>query len=219
MKSQNSKSSNYAKSNGRTKSHSVYNLIILDESGSMESIKSGIISGFNEVIQSIKGIGKKFTEQRHFVSFVTFNGLGIKTLLECVPVNRIKPIDENIYNPDSMTPLYDAIGFSVNSLRKNIAGDRESNVIVTILTDGLENASKEYCENQIKELIENLKKNKWEFTYIGTDHDVDKSSKSISIINKISFNKNEESIDNMFASEKMARVLLCGDIYESYSKK
>ena len=56
--------------------HQVHNLIILDESGSMESIKPTIINGFNELVQSIKGIQKQFPEQEHFISIITFNGFG-----------------------------------------------------------------------------------------------------------------------------------------------
>lgn len=59
------------------KRHQVHNLIILDESGSMECIKRTIIQGFNELVQTIKGIEKQFPEQEHFISFVSFNGLGI----------------------------------------------------------------------------------------------------------------------------------------------
>ena len=56
--------------------HKVHNLIILDESGSMDSIKSTIIQSFNEIVQTIKGIEKEFLEQEHFISLVSFNGLG-----------------------------------------------------------------------------------------------------------------------------------------------
>ena len=61
--------------------HKVYNLIILDESGSMVRIKKDTIEGFNEIVQTIKGIEQKFPEQEHWISMVTFNGLGIKTML------------------------------------------------------------------------------------------------------------------------------------------
>ena len=54
------------------KKHQVHNLIILDESGSMQSIKSFIINGFNELVQSIKGIQKQFPEQEHYISIVSF---------------------------------------------------------------------------------------------------------------------------------------------------
>ena len=60
--------------------HQVHNLIILDESGSMESIKKTIIEGFNEIVQTVKGIEKAFPEQEHFISLVTFNGRGQKLL-------------------------------------------------------------------------------------------------------------------------------------------
>lgn len=62
------------------KKHEVHNLIILDESGSMNSIKNHVISGLNEIVQTIKGIEKKFPEQEHYITFLTFNGFGIKQL-------------------------------------------------------------------------------------------------------------------------------------------
>ena len=61
--------------------HQVHNLIILDESGSMESIKQPTIEGFNEIVQTIKGIEKQFPEQEHFISLMSFNSLGRKTHL------------------------------------------------------------------------------------------------------------------------------------------
>ena len=60
-----------------TKSVKIYNLIILDESGSMASLKRSTISGFNEVVQSIQSASKQFPEQQHYISLVTFNGDGI----------------------------------------------------------------------------------------------------------------------------------------------
>jgi hypothetical protein len=57
----------------------VHNLIILDESGSMASIQETTIQGFNEIVQTIKGIEKQYPDQEHFISLISFNGLGIKT--------------------------------------------------------------------------------------------------------------------------------------------
>jgi len=59
----------------------VHNLIILDESGSMFDIKGAIIKGFNEIVETVKGIQDQFPEQEHFISFMTFNGVGQKFLL------------------------------------------------------------------------------------------------------------------------------------------
>jgi Mg-chelatase subunit ChlD len=185
--------------------HHVHNLIILDESGSMESIKKNIIRGFNEIVQTVKGIEKEFPEQEHFISLITFNGLGHKTLHFADPVNRLEMIDDSRYQPDATTPLYDAIGFSCAKLRNYLGNSKNYNVLVTILTDGEENASTEYNGPAVRRLIEELKSNNWTFTYIGTEHDVEKAATSISINNMIMFSKCEESMNEMFIKEKKAR--------------
>ena len=185
--------------------HQVHNLIILDESGSMGSIKKTIIEGFNEIVQTVKGIEKEFPEQEHFISLVTFNGLGQKLLHFIDPVSRLEQIDDKRYQPDASTPLYDAMGFSFAKLRQVVDNLTDYNVLVTILTDGEENASTEYTGKAIKKLIAELKLNRWTFTYIGTDHDVEKFAASISITNTMVFNKNEADMKAMFVKEQSSR--------------
>ena len=182
--------------------HQVHNLILLDESGSMWSIKNTIIQGFNEIVQTVKGIALQYPEQEHLITFVTFNGLKIKTLHYCEPVEKLNEIDEKKYQPDASTPLYDAMGFSFAKLRKELEGKTEYNVLVTILTDGEENSSKEFSGAAIKQLVEELSQNNWTFTYIGADHDVEKFAISISITNAMQFNKNEADMKEMFVKEK-----------------
>ncbi len=185
--------------------HQVHNLIILDESGSMDSIKKTIIQGFNEIVQTVKGIEQNFPEQEHFISLVTFNGLGQKVLHFTDPVKKLEQIDEAKYQPAASTPLYDAMGFSFAMLRKVLEFKPDHNVLVTILTDGEENASKEYSGKDIKKMIEELKLNRWTFTYIGTDHDVEKFAASISITNTLVFQKNEQDMKAMFVKEQSSR--------------
>lgn len=79
------------------------------------------------------------------------------------------------------------------------------------MTDGEENASKDFSANSIKKLVEELKEKRWTFTYIGTDHDVEKIASSLSINNTMMFEKNEEDIKSMFFKEQNARA--------NYSKK
>ena len=186
--------------------HQVHNLILLDESGSMTSIKNTIIQGFNEIVQTVKGIALQYPEQEHLITFVTFNGLGMKTLHFCEPVEKLKEIDDEKYQPDAMTPLYDAMGFSFAKLRKELEGKSEYNVLVTILTDGEENSSKEFSGAAIKHLVEELSLKNWTFTYIGADHDVEKFAISISITNTMQFNKNEADMKQMFVKEQNARM-------------
>ena len=189
----------------------VYNLIILDESGSMSAIKNATISGFNEVVQTIKGIEKKFPEQQHFISLVTFNGLGIKTLLDKQPAVSLSLIDEKTYQPDSMTPLYDAIALSVLKLKIDVAGIESVNVLVTILTDGEENVSKEFSHAQVNSIVAEQKNLGWTFTYIGANHDVERVARSISITNTMVFEADEKLMKHTFAKESQSR--------EQYSMK
>ena len=79
------------------------------------------------------------------------------------------------------------------------------------MTDGEENDSKEFSGSDIKKLVEELKQNRWTFTYIGTDHDVEKIAISLSINNTMVFEKNEADIKKMFMKEQSARA--------NYSKK
>lgn len=185
----------------------VYNLIILDESGSMEAIKSATITGFNEVVQTIKGVEKQFPEQEHFVSLVTFNGLGIKTKLFNKKVKSLKEINERSFQPDASTPLFDAIGFSVNKLRREIESQKDSNVLVTILTDGDENASEEYTGAAVKSLIDEMKSQGWTFTYIGANHDVEQVAFSLSIHNVLKFEANDADVKRAFDVDKKSRIL------------
>jgi hypothetical protein len=185
--------------------HKVYNLIILDESGSMQSIKNYIIQGFNELVQTIKGIETQFPEQEHYVSFVSFNGLGRKTLLWNVPVKNLQVIDADNYRPEANTPLFDAIGYSVTRLNTDLNETMDCNVLVTILTDGEENSSQEYNLYSIKRIIEAFKERKWTFSYIGTDHNVVQVATSISINNSIYFEKTPSGLKDIFAREKISR--------------
>ena len=187
--------------------HQVHNLIILDESGSMSSIKPSIIEGFNEIVQTVKGVEKQYPDQAHFITFVTFNGLGQKTLLYRQPVGELELLDENKYNPDASTPLLDAMGFGFIKLKKDLEKVPNYNVLVTILTDGEENASKEFSGIAIKKMIEELSMQNWTFTYIGTDHDVESFALSVSITNTMKYEKNPEDIKNMFIKEASARFM------------
>ncbi len=193
-------------SSSNQKTHNVFNLIILDESGSMNSIKSTIISGFNEVVQTVKGVAKEYPEQAHFITLVTFNSLKTNTLLENESVEKLDEIDKTKYNPTAGTPLFDAMGNSISQLRKITQTHSDYNVLVTILTDGEENSSKEYNGKTIKTMVEELKSENWTFTYIGANHDVEAFAAAISIDNTLKFEANEQDIKKMFRREKSSRM-------------
>lgn len=89
--------------------HQAHNLIVLDESGSMVSIKEATIRGFNEIVQTIRAVEKQFPGQEHFISFVSFNSLATKTHLWCEPVAQLQALDDSSYEPAASTPLFDAL--------------------------------------------------------------------------------------------------------------
>jgi Mg-chelatase subunit ChlD len=186
--------------------HNVYNLIILDESGSMQSIKAPTIRGFNEVVQTIKEVEEKFPQQKHFVSFVTFNTNGTKLRLWNQEVSKLQLIDENLFNPSASTPLYDAIGQSISRLKETISPNGTYNVLVTILTDGEENSSRIFSQAQISRMIEELKSKSWTFAYIGANHDVITAARGMGIDNTMKFEANEKDMEMMFLKEKKARL-------------
>lgn len=178
----------------------IFNLIIIDESGSMQSIKKQAIDSVNETIQTICSAQKKHEDQEHYVSLVTFND-DVKTVHDCVPVSEVTELTSETYQPACCTALYDAMGLSVNALRKKVAD--VDKVLVTVVTDGYENASKEYSGKAIKALVDELKAKGWVFAYIGANQDVEAVAASISITNTMNFEAT--CVGTTAMSEKLRR--------------
>lgn len=184
----------------------VYNLIILDKSGSMESIRKAAIDGYNETLGSIKSAQLKYLDsQEHYISLAVFCGCGVEMVYDCTPIKDAEKLTKERYNPCCMTPLYDAIGKSVKALAKISDAEEDSAVLVTIITDGMENASQEWTGSAIKRLIDERKEEGWMFSYVGADHDVESVAASISITNTVVWNKTTEGTEAMFNNENSAR--------------
>lgn len=181
----------------------IHNLIILDESGSMESIKRAAINGMNETVQSIRDAQKKHEDQEHIVSLVSFNSSEIKGIYDCVPVAEVKELTDKEYVPDCCTPLYDAMGLSLNHLRAKV--NDEDKVLVTIITDGEENSSTEYNSVAIKALVDSLKEKGWVFAYIGANQDVLKVAQTISVTNVMNFSSTDFGTTSAIASLRKSR--------------
>ena len=178
----------------------IFNLIIIDESGSMQSIKKQAIDSVNETIQTIRSAQTKHEEQEHYVSLITFND-NVKTIYDCVPVSEVTELTYETYQPACCTALYDSMGLSVNALRKKVA--EVDKVLVTVVTDGYENASKEYSGKAIKVLVDELKAKGWVFAYIGANQDVEAVAASISITNTMNFEAT--CVGTTVMSEKLGR--------------
>ncbi|MBR0181398.1 MAG: hypothetical protein IJQ04_07010 [Prevotella sp.] len=181
----------------------VFNLIILDESGSMATIAKQAVSGLNETFQTIRNAQKEHQEQQHFISFVTFNSARIKSVMNRQKVESDKKLKWTDYNPNDCTPLFDAMGRSLNEL-KNHASD-EDVVLVTIITDGYENASREYSGHDIKELVAELKAKGWVFAYIGTNQDVDAVADDMGIRSRMCYDYSPEGAQAMLNLDRSSK--------------
>lgn len=172
----------------------IYNLIIIDESGSMGCIRQQAMDSVNETIQTIRAAQERNENQEHFVTLVTFNDTAT-IVNDCAPINKIKELTAESYRPDCCTALYDAMGISLSALRKKVS--KEDKVLVTIVTDGYENASKEYNLRTIKALVEELKAKGWVFAYLGANQDAEKVAFSMSIDNAMSWKSTREGTVHM----------------------
>lgn len=182
----------------------VFNLIILDESGSMWSIEKQAIDGVNETVQTIRAAQKKHEDQEHIVTLVSFNSDSIKTIYDNEEADKVKDLTPDQYQPNCGTPLYDAMGNALSKLRKSVA-DNDA-VLVTVITDGEENSSREYDGKAIKALVESLKGKGWLFTYIGANQDAEAVASKISITNTLNFTADIAGTSAMFARERQART-------------
>ncbi len=185
----------------------VFNVIILDRSGSMHRIRQAAVDGFNETLAGIQKAQEKFADtQEHFVSLVTFCCCNTRNVFDKVPVSKAYPLSKNDYEPCCGTPLYDAMGFTLTEMHKYIKDFDDVAVVITIITDGYENASKEYNGSSIKALVETLRKEGWTFTYMGANQDSMEVAMSMSIRNARNFDYSSEGTRASMRKDTMTRM-------------
>lgn len=184
----------------------IYNVIIMDRSGSMSSIASSAISGFNELLESVKKTQAESSDtQNNLMSLVLFDSTSVDTLHWNSNPNKVEPLSHKTYVPGACTPLYDAMGITLSRLEKEIGDNKRDGVAVTIITDGYENSSHEFNLKTIASMVERLKEKGWTFAYMGTDHDVTAVTHTLKIDNAIMFDKSDEGTGAVFEAEREAR--------------
>jgi hypothetical protein len=145
-------------------------VFILDESGSMGSVKDDTIGGFNEFVEQQKEI-----EGEAIFTFVKFSDY-YKVVEEGTLLESVKSLNRETYTPSFSTALLDAVGKTINKVGNRHdtldEEDKPEKVLVVIMTDGYENSSKEYvAEGTIAKMVSNKKKDGWEFLFLGADID------------------------------------------------
>jgi len=153
---------------------------VIDRSGSMGSIVDDAIGGFNTFLKEQQKLPGKAT-----LTLVQFDH-EYEVICENLALKKVKPFTDKTYVPRGTTALLDAVGKTLNDVQKRIAdmdkGKRPLKVIFTILTDGHENASREFSKSQIKTMIEKLdKKKSWDFMFLAANQDAFAEAHSIGI--------------------------------------
>lgn len=183
----------------------VYNLLIVDESGSMEIIRKQAFAGLNETLDTVKKLQAQNTDIEQHVTLLTFDSDHKRFVYDNVTDKDVRQLKWNEYCPGGATPLYDAIGLAVSKL--NAQTEVGDNVLVTIITDGEENCSREWNLTMVRTLIEKLKGQGWTFTLIGTDNlDVEGMAAQMCIDDHLTFSEDAEETEAMFELDREARV-------------
>ena len=200
----------------------IYNLIIVDESGSMSHLHEATLSGINETIGTIKSAQKEFAEtQEHTLTLVTFdsdsNRPDVRTMIDNQSIVEVKEFRD--YMPRGCTPLYDAMGQSLTKLHTAIKGDVDASAVVTVLTDGLENASREWDAQSLRKLIEQLKEEGWSFSYMGSAHNVKEVTDLLSIENVVEFSHDQLGAAHTWGRERSSRRAYYQRMSEAYTMR
>src|SRR6266550_366063 len=184
------------------KDNSTQIALVLDRSGSMSNVKQATIDSFNEFIN-----GQKLDPNEINLLFVQFDSDGPHDIVYDGDIKNFQGLTKDNYVPRGMTPLHDAIGWTVTTLGVRLAtapeDQRPSKVLVVILTDGAENASHEFNKTSIAALIkEQTDVYKWAFMFLAANQDAVLTAEgfNISAGNALTYNSNDKSLHSMSGS-------------------
>lgn len=173
--------------------------IVLDRSGSMASIKEDTIGGFNTFISEQQKVDGKGS-----LTMVQFDN-EFEFVHKAVPLKKVPPLDDTTFVPRGSTALLDAIGRTLEytgaRLGRMKKAERPGQVLFVIITDGEENASREFSLEQINRMIgQRTEKDLWQFVFIGANQDAIQSGRQLGIdaANTYGFDTDSESTQEMF---------------------
>jgi len=166
-------------------------IFVIDESGSMQGTESDVIGGFNNFIEQQK------TEHQGkiTVSLYKFNSTWSR-ILNDLPIEEIRPLTNGDYTPGGLTALYDTIGNAITDIENQTSYTKReykaSMVMMVVITDGQENASREYDSRKIKQMIQELEQSEnWQFIYLGADLNNFADAEILGLKNKVSSKKKD----------------------------
>ncbi|MBA7652188.1 hypothetical protein ES703_60018 [subsurface metagenome] len=135
-------------------------VFLLDQTGSMQECKKDTIGGFNNFLEEQK---KNKTDKLKF-SLTLFNSAKVEKRYADEEIKNVKPLSDASYIPSNLTPLWDAMGNTIQSMPE------AKDVLFVIMTDGYENYSKEFKAEAVKKMIKEKEKDcGWKFLFLGAD--------------------------------------------------
>ena len=155
-------------------------IFILDASGSMTNLAADTIGSFNSLIEE-----QKKDPGETYITTVLFNNYH-NVLHNHISVKDVEPITQKDYLTFGTTALLDTVGKTIDNIGERLSDteeeERPEKVIFVIITDGLENSSKEYTKAKVKEMIEHQQnKYSWTFMFLGANIDAVNEGTSLGI--------------------------------------
>ena len=159
----------------------IYNLVILDRSGSMTPLREVAVQGYNETLDVIRAAQQQYNlEQQNLVTLTLFNHF-VTDVYDCDTVHNLPNLLMQDYRPDGMTAMFDAIGLSLTKLQRKLNKLENATAVVTIISDGLENASHIYSLDRVAKLIDSMKNQGVMFVFMGTNQNVQQTAEALHI--------------------------------------
>lgn len=172
-------------------------ICILDRSGSMNSIESDVRGGYAKFIEEQK---KQPGEAR--LTLVQFDN---EYQIDHQGVSLADHTAKLNYTPRGGTALLDAIGRTLNEQGKRIADQKWADlVIVNIITDGDENASREFSRERVKEMVKHAEANGWKFLFLAANMDAFAAARAFGSSAQYAGNFKADSVGTHSAYQSMS---------------
>jgi len=184
--------------------------LILDRSGSMGGRENDVVNGVNSFIEEQKKLPDPAS-----IAFVRFDTEATERFRPMQSLPEVKALERAEYQPRGGTPLLDAVGSTITALDEDWKREQPERCIVVIVTDGEENASREYTKQKVKDLIQARQDSgKWAFIYLGANVDsfAEAGSMGIAMANTANYRNTAAGTRSLYAStsKSVGRMRMTG---------
>lgn len=187
-------------------------VFIIDRSGSMAGLESDTIGGFNSMISRQK---KEKGDCR--VTTVFFNNR-VDVIHNRIDLMKMRPLPDSVFQPGGCTAMLDAVGSSIQNMislqRYTDPASRADKVLFVIITDGMENASREYTWNRVRQMIrEERDRYGWEFIFLGANIDAEEVADDMGIDRRLAatYINDAAGVEENFRAMANSVAMFCED--------